>query len=263
MKAISVRESQVYLLRIAKWFDSICKSHNIPYYMLGGTMLGAIRHHGFIPWDDDMDFGVPIEYYEQLRKLLKDNVTDHIRVCEFQKCKGCRTAFIKIDDTRTCIDDKCVDLPIEEKLGVNIDIFPLVTCKKKDFTVFRHLFLTKLNSVVFVEPISGSQSRHYIKKALRFSVPFNQDALLRHLWKLTLSIHEGDCYGNLFGRYRSKEIISKKIFGKVTSYQFEDTTFWGPEDYHGYLSLLYNDYMQLPPEDQRSNHSSGLFKRDN
>ena len=232
MQPISVSESQVYLLRIAKWFDSLCREHQIPYYMLGGTMLGAIRHHGFIPWDDDMDFGVPIEYYDRLRQLLKENPLPYVRVCEFHNCKGCRTAFIKLDDSRTCIEDKCVDLPLEENLGINVDIFPLVTCKKRGFMVARHLFLTN-----------------------------SQDALLRYIWKLTLSFREGDCYGNLFGRYRSKEIIRKDIFGRATPYEFEDTTLLGPEQADAYLKLLYNDYMKLPPADQQTNHSHGIYKR--
>lgn len=261
MQPISVSESQVYLLRIAKWFDSLCREHQIPYYMLGGTMLGAIRHHGFIPWDDDMDFGVPIEYYDRLRQLLKENPLPYVRVCEFHNCKGCRTAFIKLDDSRTCIEDKCVDLPLEENLGINVDIFPLVTCKKRGFMVARHLFLTKLNSMVFVEPISGSKLRHYVKKVLQMITPFSQDALLRHIWKLTLSFREGDCYGNLFGRYRSKEIIRKDIFGRATPYEFEDTTLLGPEQADAYLKLLYNDYMKLPPADQQTNHSHGIYKR--
>ena len=177
-KNLNIKESQVRLLRIARHFDEICKANSIPYYMLGGTMLGAIRHHGFIPWDDDMDFGVPIEYYEQLRQLLKDNLPPDIRVCEYENCKGCRTAFIKLDDTHSCIDDKCVNLPLEEKLGLNIDIFPLVTCNKSGFMVNRHLFLTKFNSIVFTEPISGSRLKHHIKKVLQLLMPFSQNILL-------------------------------------------------------------------------------------
>jgi len=260
-KNLNIKESQVRLFRIAKHFDEICKSNSIPYYMLGGTMLGAIRHHGFIPWDDDMDFGVPIEYYERLRQLLKDNLPPDIRVCEYENCKGCRTVFIKLDDTHSCIDDKCVDLPLEEKLGLNIDIFPLVTCNKSGFKVDSILFLTKFNSIVFTEPISGSRLKHHIKKMLQKLMPFRQNTLLRYIWHLTVSMNEGDCYGNLFGRYRRKEIVSKRIFGEPTPYPFEDTTFYGPTLSDEYLKLLYGDYMKLPPLSQQVNHNTGVFER--
>lgn len=260
-KSISIRESQIRLLRIAEYFKTVCEENGIPYYMLGGTMLGAIRHNGFIPWDDDMDFGVPIEYYERLRDLLKTDLPDNIRVCEYQNCRGCRTVFIKMDASDTIIDDKCVDLPLEEKLGVNIDIFPLVTCTHRGPKVLWHLFLTKFNSAVFTEPISGSKAKHRIKKILQALVPFRQNRLLDYIWNLTLSINKGDCYGNLFGRYRSREIISKEIFGTPISYTFEDTTFYGPQQYDAYLTLLYNDYMVIPPSAAQSNHSSAIFER--
>ena len=70
MKKMTLDEIHLTLLDIAKEFDRICVKHNIPYYMIGGTMLGAVRHKGFIPWDDDMDFGVPVEYYEELQRIL-------------------------------------------------------------------------------------------------------------------------------------------------------------------------------------------------
>ena len=70
MEKIEVKECHKYLLQISKVFHEICARHNIPYYMIGGTMLGAIRHHGFIPWDDDMDFGVPREHYSGLMGIL-------------------------------------------------------------------------------------------------------------------------------------------------------------------------------------------------
>lgn len=260
-RQIDLQEAQSRLLRIAKSFDQICQAHAIPYFMLGGTMLGAIRHRGFIPWDDDMDFGVPIEHYESLRQLLKRHLPEDIRVCEFQNCDGCRTAFIKLDDTSTCIDDKCVDLPIEQKLGLNIDIFPLVSCPESGFEVYRHLFLTKFNSAVFTEPISGSKTRHQIKKVLRMLTPFSQNQLLHYLWHLTQSMREGDCYGNLFGRYRKREIVNKRIFGRETPYPFEDTFFFGPEHFDEYLQLLYGDYMQLPPLSQQTNHSTLIYER--
>ena len=258
-KAIDIKECQRRLLRIANHFKQTCESNDIPYFMLGGTMLGAIRHHGFIPWDDDMDFGVPMEHYERLRVLLKSSLPNDIRVCEFQNIQGCRTAFLKLDDTHSCMDDKCVDLPIEEKLGVNIDIFPLVSCKRLGMKVCLHLLMTRLNSAIFTEPISGSRLRHHIKKVLQGLTPFSQDWLLHQLWKLTLSINNGNHYGNLFGRYRSKEIVLKTIFGNPTSYIFEDTTFNGPAKADEYLSILYGDYMKVP--DNPSNHSSAIFER--
>ena len=73
-KIENVEELHKILLDIAKDFHQVCVDHNIPYYMLGGTMLGAVRHKGFIPWDDDMDFGVERKYLEKLEKIYAEKV---------------------------------------------------------------------------------------------------------------------------------------------------------------------------------------------
>ena len=79
-KTISLPECHSILLNIATAFHNICVAHNIPYYMLGGPQLGAVRHRGMIPWDDDMDFGVPREYFEQLKQILSTELQSSYNV---------------------------------------------------------------------------------------------------------------------------------------------------------------------------------------
>ena len=74
MEKLGIEDVHKYVLAIAKEFDRICTEHHIPYYMVDGTMLGAVRHQGFIPWDDDMDFGVPIEYYKGPEEILENEL---------------------------------------------------------------------------------------------------------------------------------------------------------------------------------------------
>ena len=128
MKKIGIEEVHSRLLAIAKVFDDICTRHNIPYYMIGGTMLGAIRHKGFIPWDDDMDFGVPIEYYKELIDTLENELPYPYRCCTYKNHPAVLFTYFKIEDQSTCIDDAAIYLPLEDKLGINIDIFPLNHC---------------------------------------------------------------------------------------------------------------------------------------
>lgn len=128
MERIGIEEVHNRVLAIAKEFDRICTFHGIPYYMIGGTMLGAIRHKGFIPWDDDMDFGVPIEHYQELIDILEKELAYPYRCCTYKNHPAVLFNYFKIEDLSTCIDDVAIDLPLHQKLGLNIDIFPLNTC---------------------------------------------------------------------------------------------------------------------------------------
>ena len=76
LRRIDMDECHEHLLRIAECFDGICRRHGIPYFMLGGTMLGAVRHKGFIPWDDDMDFGIPRPYFNRFIETAREELPD-------------------------------------------------------------------------------------------------------------------------------------------------------------------------------------------
>ena len=121
------------LLKIAESFHQVCENNKIQYYMLGGTMLGAIRHKGFIPWDDDMDFGVMAEDWPKLIEALNKDLPQYYRIRDIKNTKGISNPSIKIEDVRTIIreSDKAGESDV---IGINIDIFPLnYTNGKKSF----------------------------------------------------------------------------------------------------------------------------------
>ena len=119
-----IREAQSILLNIAKEFHRVCVENHIPYYMLDGTMLGAVRHKGFIPWDDDMDFGVERQYLAKLETLFNKSHSSRYRLISSKTSKKIINDPVKIEDTRTLViePDRA---HIAEDMGLNIDIFPL------------------------------------------------------------------------------------------------------------------------------------------
>ena len=119
----SVKELQGVLLGIAKVFHEICVAENIPYFMVGGTMLGSIRHKGFIPWDDDMDFAVYRKDFERLLKILPERLPAPYRMLT-RKETASVTGFLKISDERTLHVYRWTDGQ-ERDYGVDIDIFQL------------------------------------------------------------------------------------------------------------------------------------------
>lgn len=261
MEALMLRDCQTRLLKIAKEFDKICRRHGINYYMVAGTLLGAIRHKGFIPWDDDMDFGVPIEKYEVLVQILEKELPLPYRVCRYWNTIGCVTEFAKIEDTTTCIDDPRLSINLDQQIGLNIDVFPLNRCNKDNDDVKRLQRLLYWKHKVYTESSSKKKYKHYLKKALRLLCPLSLKQFQDEIYKLMLSINGGDTLTNLFGIYGDKEFMPIDYYGKPVEYQFEDITLLGPVNSHAYLSQLYGEYKIIPPENKRHSHLNVVYLR--
>lgn len=261
MEELSLEEIHEVLLNIAKEFDGICTKHNIPYYMLGGTMLGAIRHKGFIPWDDDMDFGVPFAYYKQLEELLEKELPKRYRCSTYLNSKSVMVPFMKIEDTTTILDDKQINLPLAEKIGVNIDVFPLYPCNKEDEKIKTARFYTKLAGKILTNSRT-SYIKNLLKIPLQLLCPFKKTWFLNRSLHAANQIKPGDFISNIYGRWEDKETCPFMWFENVSRYNFEDVMFMGPSNYDAYLTQMYNDYMQLPPKDKQFRHSENAYKRD-
>lgn len=260
MRKINLEECHELVLEIAKEFARICEKHKINYYMLGGTMLGAIRHKGFIPWDDDMDFGVPRSQYDYLLEVLKKELPDHIKCYTYRNNRANNNPFAKVTNITTHLDDKTVGMPIEKQLGVNIDIFPLDFCNKDDKklkSIFRWI---KFGQVVYIYPPRKSAIKSFVKKCLQLVCPVRHKSFLDWLNKKAASLEPGNYLGNVFGHWKSKEIIPIEWYGEKVKYEFEDTYFYGLKEYDKYLTQMYNNYMELPPVEKRIAHSAVAYK---
>jgi lipopolysaccharide cholinephosphotransferase len=261
MKRINLEEQHQRILHIAEVFDRICTEHGIPYYMLGGTMLGAIRHKGFIPWDDDMDFGVPFEYFQKLTGILETNLPEGMRCCTYSNCKAVVYPFMKIEDTETCIDDPRIVLPVEEKLGINVDVFPLAACDKNSKDAAHARKLLRLQTLLFVDSPDKGIIKTIIKMTLRLITSFKKQYLPMKMLSILSSMKTGSDIYNVFGRWGIKESVDKNWYGTNVRYDFEHLKLCGFKDYDKYLTQMYGDYMQLPPEEQRIAHVDNIYLR--
>ena len=259
MRKIDINESHTLLLSIAKVFDKICTEHDIPYYMLGGTMLGAIRHKGFIPWDDDMDFGVPRPFYNKLIEVLEKELPYPYKCCTFINCDAVKTPFLKIADTRTFIDDPRVKLPIEKQIGLNVDIFPLDYCDIKDPSIKKIYRLRRIFQLIYIDSTKNNWFKSSVKFMLRLLIPVEYKKVLRKINQFAESLNKGEYLANVFGRWKSKEIIPISWYGIGTRYKYEDITLCGLYEYDKYLNQMYGDYMKLPPIDKRDPHANNVY----
>ena len=261
MEKIGIKEIQKHLLGIAKEFDRICTKHNIPYFMLYGTMLGAIRHKGFIPWDDDMDFGVPIEYYKQLEGILENELQSPYRLCTFKNNPASVLPYIKIEDSSTVMYKETLRLPIEKQMGVNIDILPLNRCNVDDPEPFKLKRMTWLLGGAFTNSKTNIGFWQRLRKALlRLMLGGKPIYIQRRIENKMYKVNNGNRIGFILGA-ATRNTVPIEWYGKGKRYEFEDTSFVGPVNYDGYLSHIFHDYMTLPPEDKRPSHSDNVFLR--
>lgn len=269
MRLININELHSVLLGIGKEFHRICVNNNIPYYMIGGTMLGAIRHHGFIPWDDDMDFGVPREYFEKLIECCKEQCQKPYSIISNENSRYL-LGYFKLQDERTVIDDPIMKDYADQQVGINIDIFPLDTCSS-DYSRLkwhdrRRIMFDHIGNGIFLRLPKRKWYYGMINKLLRTLLPNGMKA--KAIWiKIKNYLCElysrtgDDAMINLYGIYGKKELVKKEIWGTPKLYIFEDTQFYGPEDYDGFLSQIYRTYMELPPEDKRHVHVDSAYMK--
>lgn len=258
---IGLQEIQQHLIGIAKEFDRICSKHSIPYYMLYGTMLGAVRHNGFIPWDDDMDFGVPIEYYKELTTILEKELTYPYRCCTYKNDPSSILVFIKIEDHSTIMVKDTLRVPDEQQMGVNIDIFPLNKCNTGDWgpAILKRLSLL-LGGAFTNSKNNKGFSRRFIKAVLRFAVGGKPIYLQRLIERIMYRVNKGNRIGFILCA-GTRNTVPVELYGKGKRYVFEDTTFVGPINSHDYLTHIFGDYMQLPPENERPSHADNVYLR--
>lgn len=260
MKKLTIKEVQLCCLEIAKEFAKICEQHNIPYYMLGGTMLGAIRHKGFIPWDDDMDFGVPLEHFDKVIDLLKKELPSPYKCSTYKDSKCVFFSFFKIEDTSTLLDDKQLPCRLDDKIGINIDVFPLVHCNK-EIEKFQKVWKLSRRSGLIYANSRTHKLNNIGKSVLRHIWPVSKKQYNDRIFHIFKHLEPGPYLGNICGRWRIKEVVPFEWYGVGAKYQFEDTEFAGIMEYDKYLKQLYGNYLQLPPENQRFVHSANAYKK--
>lgn len=264
----SLRVLQLKELDLLKYFQQVCKENNIIYFALGGTLLGAIRHKGFIPWDDDIDVGIPRPDYDRLCEILEKKTVDGpIKFRSYKNSEDYIRYFGHLEDStfKVIRHDK---LKAEETFAW-IDLFPLDAMPNnawfRKLKVFQVLVLRALfrfscfDSLVDVHK-KGRPLHEKVLVWIGLHTPIqkflNTKKCLRALERaLTSTSYEKSNYlVNALGAYKFREMFHKKYYGEGKMYPFEDTVICGPEDYDFVCTQLYGDYMTPPKMDNRNHH---------
>lgn len=251
-----MNEIQSILLEEGKYFRDFCNKHNIPYCLVGGNILGSVRHKGFIPWDDDMDFVIPRPHYDRFLKLAKKLDFPYcLRDFSVDK-EGHSFCFSKIDNTQTTFIEKSLS-NFKHKGGVYIDVFPLDATFDSKILQSIHLFfidhLVRLREIAYIARIKPEKGWLY-NTTLKLLQKTCRGRTLHKIINFVLTLKKYDranYVGNLVWGYGKKEVLPKSYYEPFAKIEFEKEYFSAPAKVELYLQSIYGDYMTPPPESQR------------
>lgn len=258
MKKINIQELKIIQIEILNNFDSFCKANGINYWLDFGTLLGAVRHRGFIPWDDDVDIAMLRDDYERAaalfnrmsdgRYIFQTPTTDKTMCYPFGKLLDTQTVLYEYGKSgiKTCV---YVDVFVYDN-SPNDQVIVKKMLKKRDFLGrLRRLKLPMRKDISLFKKILYLIGHILL---LPFSMNTINRALDKNARQYTASLTTN--VSNFVNPYDSDLTVVKSLFQNLTDVEFEGKLYPAPKDYDVWLTKLYGNYMQLPPVDQRGGH---------
>ena len=256
-KYLSLEEYHAVLFDMLKQVDSICHAERLRYFLSGGTLLGAIRHKGFMPWDDDIDLMMPRPYYEIFLKRAEKRLPKRYILAFPDRTKDYSQPWIRIFDTRVAVDDSGMQRTLTRSLFV--DIFPIDGLPSN--RTLSNLCFKRVRAWDILLKCARRKALYPDERLKWLKKPMMALTRVRPLPKYAVSLNksarrcsfERAHYAGVLAttHYGSRERMPVEVFRGSVQVPFEGGFFPAPIGYDTYLSRLYGDYMQLPPEEKR------------
>ncbi len=261
MANYDIRPLQLRLLDILTVIHQMCVEHGLRYYLVDGSLIGAVRHKGFIPWDDDMDICMPREDYEALIQHSKEWLPEPYEFVCFENDPKYPLHFGKVQDAGTTL----IERPHLYYLGgVYVDIFPIDGAPegllRQRLYQMKYNYLRKALYFLFRDPYRhGNGPSCWLPLLMRklYTLPELQGKIKRHMMKYDLktsrlaAVNHNDGLGSM--------VDKERVLGEPTPVEFEGKMFWGLKDNDAYLTQLFGDYMTPPPADKIHQHNFYLM----
>lgn len=263
-----LRKLQLAELENMRVFSKICDRHKLRFFLIGGTMLGAIRHKGFIPWDDDIDVGMPRPDYEEFIRIVKSELPEGFGFLNYKQDEDYNRYFSRVVNYSVMVTNASYGKAINENAW--LDIFPFDGMPNTSIGRMLHFlnviiikFLYHASCFDELVNLNRPGRAWYLQCIIKFlsishfGAKKNPKVLLDKI-DLKLKRYDYDkCeyVVNMFGAYLAKEIISKSLIGNLHKYHFEDMLLPGPQHYDEYLRNFYMDYMTPPNDNNKDKHN--------
>lgn len=259
-----LRELQLTELEILNEIHRICTENNLTYFLVGGTLLGAVRHKGFIPWDDDLDVAMPRNDYNRFLKICETELNGKYYLHSISTDEEYWLPFSKIRKKNTLFDEANIS-HLDVPKGIYVDVFPLDDEFKENSLEkkLRTKLLKSLNSIIVNKKRFYANKKKTFKTVIRnivtflfspFSIKKIQSFQIRLMSKNNNK--GGKYYANYGSNYDPiKQTMPKSVYEPARLIEFEKNLYSAPNDYEYMLKRIYGDkYMQLPPEEKRVTH---------
>ena len=245
-----IRHLQLVVLSIAHDIDKLCRENNIEYYLGGGGAIGAIRHKGYIPWDDDLDFLMTYDNYQRFTEICKEKLSSDKYIVEKQ-CNGLPCLKIRLVGTSMIEKGKANS----EYNQIFLDVFRLEKAPDSVWMQKKQYFFSKIWVAYMLGKHGYEASTRYKRLLMHFSkilnIPLVRWWVQREIFKYNQESPD-NVYACLWGTTRFANSFTRKdIYGKPLYVPFENIQLPVPERYDEYLTQFFGNYMQLPPVEKR------------
>lgn len=255
MRDFDLRALQEKELECLKEIDRICRKHQIKYFLSWGSAIGAIRHQGFIPWDDDIDITMMQDDYIRFKEVAKAEMSEDYFYQDWESDPYYYSSWAKIRcNNTTSMMRSMMDYPIH--FGVCIDVFPLLPYPRESMSKF-DLLLSKCVTFFSSKRLNeyGYGNMFYENKKLRFFPRFFCDWMRNLSYRCLTRKRKQDCQYVLTNGNRTFDLcFPKAYFKEVCEVDFEDGKFLINREYDAFLRAYYGDYMKIPEVHERVDH---------
>ncbi len=255
MAAYDIRPLQLKILDTLKEVDAVCRRNGLRYYITAGTLLGAVRHKGFIPWDDDLDIAMPRPDYDRLIACSKEWLPQHLELICAENDRDYPFPFAKIQNAATTLIER---KHIRYLGGVYIDVFPLdgvPSGRLRRLWHFAHYqYLKRIVYFVYRDPFKHGRGPSSWLPLLVQKL-YSKESIQKKLRRVMTEVPYDSSAEVVDHDDGSKGVMSREIVGAPSPIMFEGAEVYGFAGAHDYLASKYGDYMKIPDLQHRRQHN--------